>query len=36
MHYNVYNPHTGTNTKCETADEVKGLTLDILNQYKLD
>ena len=31
--YNVYNPITGINTKCETLEEVKELTSGIINQF---
>jgi hypothetical protein len=31
--YNVFNPTTGINTKCETLEEVKELTTAILEQY---
>jgi hypothetical protein len=31
--YNVFNPLTGINTKCETVEEIKELTVSILEQY---
>jgi hypothetical protein len=31
--YNVFNPLTGMNTKCETLEEVQQLTSDIINQF---
>jgi len=33
MQYNVHNPFTGLNTKCETLEEAANLTSLIINEF---